>query len=83
MRDHMKSLTERPDNISELTIASGKADYDREREMKRVSERFLYSAALIPEKEILGLQISADRNGAVTGYVFSSILTGSSIITVR
>ena len=72
MRDHMKSLTERPDNISELTIASGKADYDREREMKRVSERFLYSAALIPEKELLGLQISADRNGAVTGYVFSS-----------
>lgn len=72
MTDHMKSVTERPDNISVLTIASGQTDYSREREIKRVSERFLYSAALIPENEILGLQISADRDGAVTGYVFSS-----------
>mgnify|MGYP000870419797 CR=1 FL=1 len=55
-----------------LSIVPGKADYSRERETAKASERFLHSAALLPEKEVIGLQISADAEGAVKGYAFFS-----------
>lgn len=72
MTNHRKFDTTDIANIAALSIASGEADYSREREMAKVSERFLHSAALLPENEILGLQISAGSEGKITGFAFSS-----------
>ena len=72
MTNDMKFETGNLANSMALSIASGKADYSRERETAKVSERFLHSAALLPENEVIGLQISSDTDGAIKGYAFSS-----------
>lgn len=72
MTNDMKFETGNFANSMALSIASGKADYSRERETAKVSERFLHSAALLPENEVIGLQISSDTDGAIKGYAFSS-----------
>lgn len=73
MTNHMKLDEIRIFNIAALSIASGEADYSRERETAKVSERFLHSAALLPKNEFLGLQISADSEGVINGCAFSSL----------
>ena len=72
MTNDMKFKTGSFANSMALSIDSGKADDSRERELAKASERFLYSAALLPENEVIGLQISADAGGSVKGYGFSS-----------
>ena len=72
MTNHMKLDSTGIANIAALSIASGEADYNRERETAKVSERFLHSAALLSENEILGTQIAADSEGNITVCAFSS-----------
>ena len=59
-------------NIAALSIESTSVNYDRKLEIKKVSERFLQSAMLLPENEILGCQISLSENDLIAGYTFSS-----------
>lgn len=59
-------------NISTLTIENGKTDYSRETDIAGVSERFLHSASLLPENEILGWQISMGDDKSAAGSAFSS-----------
>ena len=72
MSDYMKYGTGRFENIAALSIDSVKIPYIHKDEIKKVSERFLRSAVLIPENEILGWQISASENDPTAGYFFSS-----------
>lgn len=72
MINDIKLETENLSNCMELSIVAGKTDYSRKRETAKASERFLHSAALLPENEVIGLQISADEDGVVKGYAFSS-----------
>ena len=64
------------DNISNkavLTIVpdQNESKYERDREAKEVSKRFLQSAALLPDSEFLGWQIETDMDNARC-FVFSS-----------
>ena len=60
-------------NKAVLTIVPDKNEskYDRDREAKEVSRRFLQSAALLPENEFLGWQIETDRDNTQC-FAFSS-----------
>ena len=79
MTNHMRSENDSLANIVSLSIEPGKADYSREREMAGVSERFLHSAALLPDNEILGWQVLVDGDNTAAGYAFSS--SGTKITT--
>ena len=72
MTNYVKFETGSFSNIMALSIESGKPDYPRAKVIPKVSERFLQTAALLSENEILGWQISADEDKSVGGCVFSS-----------
>lgn len=72
MTNYITSESKNIFNTTLLKVNSGEVDYTREKEMEEVSERFLHSAALLPENEVIGLQLSWDVDGVTMGYAFSS-----------
>ena len=59
-------------NVSAIRIETEKMDNYFEKKAVRVSERFLHSAALLPENEVLGWQMSFAQDKTGIGYMFSS-----------
>ncbi len=72
MKNNIKFESKNFSNTSTLAIECGESFYLNKMEIAKVSTRFLRSAALLPENELLGLQISADENITTAGYVFST-----------
>ena len=59
-------------NTAVLSIKRGMAFFACERVAAMVSERFLHSAALLPQGGFLGWQISAVKEKGISCYLFSS-----------
>ena len=59
-------------NAAALSVKHGMVSFGRERAAAMASERFLHSAALLPQGRFLGWQISAEKEKSISSYIFSS-----------